>query len=77
MPRVKRGVTARARHKRSALAKVPRSPQNVFASPNEAVMKAGPVRLPRPPQQEARVPPPWIARINAASRGLGLTYSSS
>ena len=75
MPRVKRGVTARARHKKVlALAKGFRGRRkNVFRVAKQAVMKApkdllrrpqpggkegGPVPLRRPPQQEARLPPP-------------------
>ena len=77
MPRVKRGVTARARHKKVlALAKGFRGRRgNVFRIAKEAVMKAGQYayRDRRAKKREFRAL--WIARINAASRELGMTYS--
>ncbi len=77
MPRVKRGVTARARHKKVlALAKGFRGRRkNVFRIAKQAVMKAGQYAY-RDRRTRKRVfRQLWIARINAASRGLGLTYS--
>ncbi|MFN4116211.1 MAG: 50S ribosomal protein L20 [Inhella sp.] len=77
MPRVKRGVTARARHKKVlALAKGYRGRRkNVFRIAKQAVMKAGQYAY-RDRRAKKRVfRQLWIARINAASRGLGLTYS--
>ena len=77
MPRVKRGVTARARHKKVlALAKGFRGRRkNVFRIAKEAVMKAGQYAY-RDRRTKKRVfRQLWIARINAASRGLGLSYS--
>ena len=77
MPRVKRGVTARARHKKVlALAKGFRGRRkNVFRIAKEAVMKAGQYAY-RDRRTRKRVfRQLWIARINAASRGLGLSYS--
>jgi large subunit ribosomal protein L20 len=77
MPRVKRGVTARARHKKIlALAKGYRGRRkNVFRIAKQAVMKAGQYAY-RDRRTRKRVfRQLWIARINAASRGLGLTYS--
>jgi large subunit ribosomal protein L20 len=77
MPRVKRGVTAHARHKKIlALAKVYRGRRkNVFRIAKQAVMKAGQYAY-RDRRTRKRVfRQLWIARINAASRGLGLTYS--
>ncbi len=77
MPRVKRGVTARARHKKVlALAKGFRGRRkNVFRIAKQAVMKAGQYAY-RDRRTKKRVfRQLWIARINAASRGLGLTYS--
>ena len=77
MPRVKRGVTARARHKKVlALAKGFRGRRgNVFRIAKEAVMKAGQYAY-RDRRAKKRVfRQLWIARINAATRGLGLTYS--
>ena len=77
MPRVKRGVTARARHKKVlALAKGFRGRRgNVFRIAKQAVMKAGQYayRDRRTKKREFRRL--WIARINAGSRALGLTYS--
>ena len=77
MPRVKRGVTARARHKKIlVLAKGFRGRRkNVFRIAKEAVMRAGQYAY-RDRRTKKRVfRHLWIARINAASRGLGLTYS--
>ena len=77
MPRVKRGVTARARLKKVlALAKGFRGRRkNVFRIAKQAVMKAGQYayRDRRAKKREFRRL--WIARINAGSRALGLTYS--
>ena len=77
MPRVKRGVTARARHKKIlALAKGFRGRRkNVYRVAKQAVMKAGQYayRDRRAKKREFRRL--WIARINAGSRALGLTYS--
>jgi large subunit ribosomal protein L20 len=77
MPRVKRGVTARARHKKVlALAKGFRGRRkNVFRIAKEAVMKAGQYAY-RDRRTKKRVfRQLWIARINAASRELGVSYS--
>ena len=77
MPRVKRGVTARARHKKVlALAKGFRGRRkNVYRIAKQAVMKAGQYAY-RDRRAKKRVfRALWIARINAASRGLGLSYS--
>ena len=77
MPRVKRGVTARARHKKVlALAKGFRGRRkNVFRIAKQAVMKAGQYAY-RDRRTKKRVfRQLWIARINAASRSMGLTYS--
>ena len=77
MPRVKRGVTAHARHKKIlALAKGYRGRRkNVFRIAKQAVMKAGQYAY-RDRRTRKRVfRQLWIARINAATRGQGLTYS--
>jgi large subunit ribosomal protein L20 len=77
MPRVKRGVTAHARHKKIlALAKGYRGRRkNVFRVAKEAVMRAGQYAY-RDRRTKKRVfRNLWIARINAASRNLGVTYS--
>jgi large subunit ribosomal protein L20 len=77
MPRVKRGVTARARHKKVlALAKGFRGRRgNVYRIAKQAVMKAGQYAY-RDRRARKRVfRQLWIARINAGSRELGLSYS--
>ena len=77
MPRVKRGVTARARHKKVLdLAKGYRGRRgNVFRIAKEAVMKAGQYAY-RDRRNKKRVfRSLWIARINAAAREHGVTYS--
>ncbi len=77
MPRVKRGVTARARHKKIlVLAKGFRGRRkNVFRIAKEAVMRAGQYAY-RDRRTKKRVfRHLWIARINAASRSHGVTYS--
>ena len=77
MPRVKRGVTAKARHKKILkLAKGYRGRRkNVYRIAKQAVMKAGQYAY-RDRRQRKRVfRALWIARINAAVRELGMTYS--
>lgn len=78
MPRVKRGVTAHARHKKVLdLAKGYRGRRkNVYRIAKEAVMKAGQYayRDRRRRKRDFRVL--WIARINAAARECGMTYST-
>ena len=77
MPRVKRGVIAHARHKKIlALAKGYRGRRkNVFRIAKQAVMKAGQYAY-RDRRTRKRVfRQLWIARINAASRELGVSYS--
>ncbi len=77
MPRVKRGVTARARHKKIiALAKGYRGRRkNVYRVAKQAVMKAGQYAY-RDRRQRKRVfRQLWIARINAGARENGLCYS--
>jgi large subunit ribosomal protein L20 len=77
MPRVKRGVTARARHKKVLeQAKGFRGRRgNVFRIANEAVLKAGQYayRDRRVRKREFRAL--WIQRINAAARECGMSYS--
>ncbi len=77
MPRVKRGVTARARHKKVlALAKGYRGRRkNVYRIAKQAVMRAGQYAY-RDRRTRKRVfRRLWIARINAAARMAGMTYS--
>jgi large subunit ribosomal protein L20 len=77
MPRVKRGVTARARHKKVLdQAKGYRGRRgNVFRVANEAVMKAGQYAYRDRRQKKRQFRALWIARINAAARELGISYS--
>ena len=77
MPRVKRGVTARARHKKVLdQAKGYRGRRgNVFRVANEAVMKAGQYAYRDRRQKKRQFRALWIVRINAAARELGLSYS--
>ena len=77
MPRVKRGVTARARHQKVLkLAKGYRGRRkNVYRIAKQAVMKAGQYQYRDRRQRKRQFRTLWIARINAASRELGLTYS--
>ena len=77
MPRVKRGVTARARHKKIlALAKGFRGRRNnVFRVAKQAVMRAGQYAY-RDRRNRKRVfRALWITRINAAVREHGVSYS--
>ena len=77
MPRVKRGVTARARHKKVfALSKgFSLRRNNVYRVAKQAVMKAGQYAY-RDRRNKKRVfRRLWIARINAAARMNGLSYS--
>jgi len=77
MPRVKRGVTARAKHKKvlNAAKGYRGRRKNVFRVAKEAVMKAGQYAY-RDRRQKKRVfRALWIARINAGAREFGLTYS--
>ena len=77
MPRVKRGVTARARHKKIIdLAKGYRGRRgNVYRIAKQAGMKAGQYayRDRRAKKRDFRAL--WIVRINAAVRELDMSYS--
>ncbi|HFC6388538.1 TPA: 50S ribosomal protein L20 [Neisseria bacilliformis] len=77
MPRVKRGVTARARHKKVlALAKGYRGRRkNVYRIAKQAVMKAGQYAYRDRRQRKRQFRQLWIARINAGARENGLSYS--
>ena len=78
MPRVKRGVTARARHKKViALAKGYRGRRgNVYRIAKQAVMKAGQYQYRDRRQRQRQYRSLWIARINAAARLEGMKYST-
>ena len=77
MPRVKRGVTARASHKKvlDAAKGYRGRRKNVFRVANEAVMKAGQYAYRDRRQKKRQFRALWIARINAAARECGLSYS--
>ena len=77
MPRVKRGVTARARHKKviDAAKGYRGRRKNVFRIAKQAVMRAGQYAY-RDRRNKKRVfRALWIARINAAVRQHDMTYS--
>ena len=78
MPRVKRGVTARARHKKVLKqAKGFRGRRkNVYRVAKQAVMKAGQYAYRDRRQKKRQFRALWIARINAAVRELGMSYST-
>lgn len=77
MPRIKRGVTAHARHKKViAQAKGYRGRRkNVFRVATQAVTKAGQYAYRDRRQRKRQFRALWIARINAAARENGLSYS--
>ena len=77
MARVKRGVTARARHKK--ILKQAKGYYNarrkVFRVANQAVIKAGQYAYIGRKQRKRQFRALWIVRINAAARQFGLSYS--
>ncbi len=77
MPRVKRGVTAHARHKKIiAQAKGYQGRRkNVFRVAKQAVIRAGATAYRDRRQRKRQFRRLWIARINAAARECGLSYS--
>ncbi len=77
MPRVKRGVIARARHKKvlNAAKGYRGRRKNVYRVAKQAVMKAGQYAYRDRRQKKRQFRALWIARINAAAREAGLTYS--
>jgi large subunit ribosomal protein L20 len=77
MSRVKRGVTARARHK-----KVLKQAKGYYGArsrtykvANQAVTKAGQYAYRDRRQKKRQFRALWIVRINAASKALGVSYS--
>ena len=78
MSRVKRGVTAHARHKKVlAQSKGYRGRRkNVYRVAKQAVMKAGQYQYRDRRQRKRQFRSLWIARINAAARELGMKYST-
>ena len=77
MPRVKRGVTARASHKKVLKqAKGYRGARSrVFRVAKQAVTKAGQYAYRDRKAKKRMFRRLWIARINAAAREQGITYS--
>ncbi|HEB87194.1 MAG TPA: 50S ribosomal protein L20 [Gammaproteobacteria bacterium] len=77
MPRVKRSVTARARHKKvldQAKGYYGRR-KNVYRVAIQAVTKAGQYAYIGRKQRKRQFRALWIARINAGARECGLSYS--
>jgi large subunit ribosomal protein L20 len=77
MPRVKRGVTAHARHKK--VLKQAKGYQGarskVFRVAKQAVIKAGQYAYRDRRQKKREFRALWIARVNAGARENGLSYS--
>jgi large subunit ribosomal protein L20 len=77
MPRVKRGVQARARHKK-VLAKAKGyygARSRVYRVAHQAVIKAGQYAYRDRRVKKRMFRSLWIVRINAAAREFGLSYS--
>lgn len=77
MARVKRGVTARRRHK-SIIARAKgyyNARRKVFRVAKQAVTKAGQYAYIGRKQRKRQFRALWIVRINAAARQFGLSYS--
>jgi len=77
MPRVKRGVTTHRRHKKILkLAKGYRgSKSKLYRVANQQVMKSGNYAYIHRRLKKRNFRKLWIARINAAARNNGTTYS--
>jgi large subunit ribosomal protein L20 len=77
MPRVKRGVTAHARHKKilNEAKGYYGARSKVFRVAKQAVIKAGQYAYRDRRQKKRQFRALWIARINAAARVNGLSYS--
>ncbi len=77
MPRVKRGVTAHAKHKKVlSKAKGYRGARSkVFRVATQAVTKAGQYAYRDRRQKKRQFRALWIARINAGARENGMSYS--
>ena len=77
MARVKRGVTAKARHKK-VLSKAKGyygARSKLFKTAKQAVIKAGQYAYRDRRQRKRQFRSLWITRINAAARQNGTTYS--
>ncbi|MGR6835601.1 50S ribosomal protein L20 [Syntrophomonas erecta] len=77
MPRIKRGVTSHKRHKKILkMAKGYRgSKSKLYRVANEQVMKSGQYAYIHRKLKKREFRKLWIARINAAARDNGTTYS--
>jgi len=77
MPRVKRGVQAHARHKRvlDQAKGYYGARRKVYRVAKQAVIKAGQYAYRDRRQRKRQFRALWIARINAAARENGLSYS--
>ncbi len=77
MPRVKRGVTAHARHKKvmDEAKGYYGKRKNVYRVATQAVTKAGQYAYRDRRQRKRQFRVLWIARINAGARECGLSYS--
>jgi large subunit ribosomal protein L20 len=77
MPRVKRGVTARARHKKvlKQASGYYGARSRVYRVAKQAVIKAGQYAYRDRRQRKRQFRQLWVARINAAARECGLSYS--
>ncbi|MGR8935654.1 MAG: 50S ribosomal protein L20 [Gammaproteobacteria bacterium] len=77
MPRVKRGVTARARHKKvlNQAKGYYGARSRVYRIAKQAVIKAGQYAYIGRKQRKRQFRALWIARINAAARECGMSYS--
>ena len=77
MARVKRGVTARARHKKilSRAKGYYNARRKVFRVAKQAVIKAGQYAYIGRKQKKRQFRALWIVRINAGARQYGLSYS--
>ncbi|ABC31279.1 MULTISPECIES: 50S ribosomal protein L20 [Hahella] len=77
MPRVKRGVTARRRHKKvlNQAKGYYGARSRVFRVAKQAVIKAGQYAYRDRRQRKRQFRALWIARINAGARDNGLSYS--
>ena len=77
MARVKRGVTARARHKKiiGRAKGYYNARRKVFRVAKQAVIKAGQYAYIGRKQKKRQFRALWIVRINAGARQYGLSYS--
>ena len=77
MARVKRGVTARRRHKKiiGQAKGYYNARRKVFRAANQAVIKAGQYAYIGRKQKKRQFRRLWIVRINAGARQFGLSYS--